>query len=212
MESKATKMTSAVKKTSDVRSAGFTLLEMVVVLSISMLVVGGALSKLYFSRDEAKLTDAYQSIEVMAKRARTISTLQQIPYALEFKDKTVSLMPYAEATFGDYDRQDLLEGREVFSSFEDELDYGDQGADDGSSVQKPVRDSWVAEAEMMIFIKRWATSDWVPMTTRDRHVWRFDPSGICEPVAVRVEIDGSWVEVAFHPLTAAVSEMEFELR
>ena len=205
------KMTSAVRSTSEVRLAGFTLLEMVVVLSISMLIVGGALSTLYFSRDEAKLTDAYQSIEVMAKRARTISTLQQRPYALEFRDKTVSLMPYAEAAMDPSDRQELLESREDYSAYED--DFSDGGVDDHPSEQLPVRDSWSADPEMMLYIKRWATTDWVPIKVRDRHVWRFDPSGICEPVSLRVEVDeGSWVEVVFHPLTAAISDTEFEIQ
>jgi prepilin-type N-terminal cleavage/methylation domain-containing protein len=203
-------MISAVRRTSEVRRAGFTLLEMVVVLSISMLIIGGALSKLYFSRDEAKLTDAYQSIEVLAKRARTISTLQQRPYALEFRDKTVSLMPFAEAAMEPEDRGDLLE---VLGEDEGYIgEYTDEEQIDRPSQQASVRDTWVAKPEMMVFIKRWATAEWVPLTQRDRHVWRFDPSGICEPIGLRFETDGSWVEVVFHPLTAAIAGMDSEIR
>ena len=136
-------MISAVRRTSEGRRAGFTLLEMVVVLSISMLIIGGALSKLYFSRDEAKLTDAYQSIEVLAKRARTISTLQQRPYALEFRDKTVSLMPFAEAAMEPEDRGDLLE---VLGEDEGYIgEYTDEEQIDRPSQQASVRDTWVAK-------------------------------------------------------------------
>lgn len=184
-------MISAVRRTSEVQQAGFTLLEMVVVLSISMLIIGGALSKLYFSRDEAKLTDAYQSVEVLAKRARTISTLQQRPYALELRDKTVSLMPFAEAALESGDREDLLEVLSEDEGYSDDLDYTDEEQIERPSEQSSVRDSWVAEPEMMVYIKRWATAEWVPLTQRERHVWRFDPSGICEPVGLRFEIDGS---------------------
>lgn len=185
---------------------------MVVVLSISMLVIGGALSTLYFNRDESRLTDAYQSIEVMAKRARTISTLQQRPYALEFRDKTVSLMPYAEAAMESGDRQALLDSVDDFRGYEEERGYLEEDAIDQPSDQAPVRDSWTAEPEMMLSIKRWATSDWVPITQRSRHVWRFDPNGICEPVGLRVEVDESWIQVVFHPLTAAVAGMESEMK
>ena len=167
---------------------------------------------MYFNRDEARLTDAYQSIEVMAKRARTIATLQQRPYALEFRDKTVSLMPFAEATMDAGDRDDLVQAREDDAGYDDEVGYLDESPIEQSSEQAPVRDSWTAEPEMTIFINRWATSDWVPLTPRDRHVWRFDPNGICEPVGIRVEVDGSWVQVVFHPLTAAISSTESEIR
>ena len=182
---------------------------MVIVLSISILVVGGALSQLYFSRDEAKLNDAYQSIEVMAKRARTIATLQQRPYALEFTDKTVSLMPFAEATLDVRDREDLLEeieDREDFAGFDD----GE--STEASAVQSAVRDSWNAEPEMSVFIKRWATTEWIEVKKRDRHIWRFDPNGTCEPIAVRVEVNESWVQVAFHPLTGAIRDIESDIK
>lgn len=205
-------MISAVRKTSEVRQAGFTLLEMVVVLSISMLIVGGALSKLYFSRDEAKLTDAYQSVEVLAKRARTISTLQQRPYALEFRNKTVSLMPFAEAAMEPGDREGLLEVLSENEGYSNDETYTDEEQIDRPSDQSSVRDTWVAEPEMLLFIKRWATAEWVPLTQRDRHVWRFDPNGICEPIGLRYETDGSWVEVVFHPLTASISGLDSEIR
>lgn len=199
-------MISAVRKTSDVRDRGFTLLEMVVVLSLTMLVIGGALSALYFNRDEAKLTDATQSIEVLAKRARTVATLQQRPYALEFFDHTVSLMPFAEAVMEVGDREMMIESMDDGAMFEDGESVG--------AAPRPsiVRDAWVAEPEMSMQIKRWATNEWVPLNQHERHVWRFDPDGICEPVAVRVEVDGSWSEIVFHPLTAAIADSQSEIR
>lgn len=200
-------MTSAARKTNDGGRNGFTLLEIVVVLSIAVLIVGGGLSAVYFNRDEAKLTDAYQSIEVLAKRARTIATLQQRPYALEFRDKKVSLMPLAEAAMDVMDRQDVIDSQDA--GYSD--DFGD-GGEFATSAQPVVRDSWQAEPEMLLFIRRWASAEWQPLTARDTHVWRFDPNGICEPVGVRIEVDGSWTEVVFHPLTAAIASTESEIR
>jgi hypothetical protein len=172
---------------------------MVIVLSLTMLVIGGALSAIYFNRDEAKLTDATQSIEILAKRARTVATLQQRPYALEFKGRTVSLMPLAEASMDEFDRDAMLEAREDRQGFLDE--------EEREESTPSVRDSWVAEDEMAVYIRRWATTDWIPLNPRDRHVWRFDPNGACEPVGVRIEVEGgSWVEIIFHPLTAAIAQ------
>ncbi len=205
-------MISAARRTSKARRGGFTLLEIVVVLSIAVMIVGGGLAAMYFNRDEARLTAAYQDIEVLAKRARTIATLQQRPYALEFSDKTVSLMPYAEAVLDPGDRDDVLASIEERRDYSESFNFENESEIDQPSDQPPVRDSWTADPEMMISLKRWATADWIPITTRDRHVWRFDPSGICEPVGLRVEVDGSWVEVVFHPLTASVAGIESEIR
>lgn len=205
-------MISAVRKTSKTGSAGFTLLEIVVVLSIAVMIVGGGLSAMYFNRDEARLTEAYQNVEVMAKRARTISTLQQRPYALEFRDKTVNLMPYAEAAMEPGDREEVLDSLEENQVYQEQAGFWDEDVVDQSSNQPPVRDAWSVEPEMMLSIRRWANADWEPLTPRDRHVWRFDPNGICEPIGLRFEVDGSWVEVSFHPLTAAINGIESEMR
>jgi prepilin-type N-terminal cleavage/methylation domain-containing protein len=73
--------------------AGFTLLEIVVVLVLVAIVIGGAFGLMIASNDERALNRDSAEIEVLAKRARAISSLQQRPYALEFYEQTVTLMP-----------------------------------------------------------------------------------------------------------------------
>src|SRR6218665_463244 len=77
-------------------AAGFTLLEIVVVLVLIAVVIGGAFGLMIASNDERALSRDSVEIEVLAKRARAISSLQQRPYALEFYEQTVTLMPLAE--------------------------------------------------------------------------------------------------------------------
>jgi len=98
-------MTSAARKTNDAAvRPGFSLLEMVVVLAVVAMVVAGAAGAMYFNRDEGRLTRAMGEIEVMAKRARSVASLQQRPYALEFSAEGVAMMPYAEALLPPDDR------------------------------------------------------------------------------------------------------------
>jgi type II secretion system protein H len=40
----------------------------------------------------------------------------------------------------------------------------------------------------------------------DGQVWMFQPTGLCEPVAVRFGEKDAWIEVSFDPLTANIGE------
>jgi hypothetical protein len=53
-------------------------------------------------------------------------------------------------------------------------------------------------------VRRWASDTWIPIDSKSRQVWRFDPEGFCEPVGVRLETEKSWMEMEFHPLTGGI--------
>lgn len=185
-------MTSAAKRTSDRRrDGGFTILELVIVLAIAMLIIGSGMGLMYVNRDEARLNEASRSIEVLAKRARTIATLEQKPYALEFRDREVTLMPYAQALLDPGDRESLLEST--------------------GEAPRGGQTNWTGDEEMSLQVMRWGGSDWIPVTKLDRQIWRFDPGGICEPIGVRINMEESWIAVQFHPLTASIAYTEMEV-
>jgi type II secretion system protein H len=58
-------------------------------------------------------------------------------------------------------------------------------------------------------ITRWAERQ---PSKEPEDAWVFEPSGVCEPLRVRFDRADSWIELAFHPLTAAVSEERYEFR
>ncbi len=43
-------------------------------------------------------------------------------------------------------------------------------------------------------------------------IWRFDSDGLCEPISVQYVMDNSYLRNTFHPLTAAISDTEFEAK
>lgn len=185
-------MTSAARKKGDPRLRGFTLLELVVVLALAMMIIGGAAGMMYFNRDEARLNNAMGEVEILAKRARSLATLQQRPYALEFTAERITMLPYAEALMTPSDREYL---------------------EPGSGGQQSINANFEVEADLRLLVRRWATGDWDVIERQDRQVWRFDPEGICEPLGVRFEMEnGNWIAVLFHPLTAAVTETESEIK
>ncbi|MDB6077740.1 MAG: hypothetical protein JWO82_1487 [Akkermansiaceae bacterium] len=171
------------------QARGFSLLEIVMVLVIGALMIGGAMAYMVFSGDERHLRNASGDIEILAKRARTIAMLQQTTYALVLDGQGVHMMPLAEAIqpvqtkIGKKDDKTIVAQNLRFT---------------------PIHADWTPDENDHLFVKRWASDSWQPADDRTSHVWRFEPDGICEPVSLRLQSGKSYIETEYHPLTAAV--------
>lgn len=193
-------MTISAARTSKWRQPGFTLIELVMVLGITAMVLGGAVTVMVFSTDERDLRNASGEIQVLAKRARTISVLHQTPYAIEFRPGKVRLLPFSEA--GADERKTAL-GRSIGGERVERAEPGGR---------TPVREEISIGSDITMFIRRWNSDALLPMSERVTHVWRFDPDGLCEPVSIRLVLGDSWAEDTFHPLTAGVQDSQLEVR
>lgn len=196
MADRTPKMISAAR-TSD-RHGGFTLIEIVLAMLISGILIGGAIGFMVYSSDERVLRDVSGEVEVLAKRARTTSILQQTPYALEFRAGVVRLLPLAEA--GADERLTAL-GNSI----------GGEAAQSENS-KAPVRAEYAFPAGMNVVIRRWNSEAWLTTEKNSLHIWRFDPDGLCEPITLRYEINESRAQDTFHPLTATLAESLLEAR
>jgi prepilin-type N-terminal cleavage/methylation domain-containing protein len=181
-------MISAARTTKPQR--GFTLIEIVMVLAIAAIVVGGAVGLMIHSSDERILRNTSGEIELLAKRARTIAILNQTPYALEFREGVIRLLPLVQA--GLSDKQNRSNEPEVVNS------------DENRQLS--------LEGGMAVLIRRWNSDKWLPTVKQTVHVWRFDPDGLCEPISVRLALDKSWSEDVYHPLTATIRDSQLEAR
>jgi type II secretion system protein H len=191
---KAPKMTLTARNCSP--RSGFTLLEIVIVLVIASLVMAGAVGLMTYSSDEQALRKATGEIEMLAKRARTTAILQQTPYALEFRQGVVRMMPLAQS--GRSEKKPLGGRRRA----------AEPVVDEGGGNR------WELSLDngMQMMIQRWNSEAWLPTAKDAIHVWRFDPNGLCEPISIRLNIDKSWMSAAFHPLTARLRDSQFETR
>ena len=157
--------------------------------------MGGALGLMIYSSDERVLRNASGEIEMMAKRARTTAILQQTPYALEFREGVVRLIPLAQA------------GRDE--------DFTAGGHRIGGTPEEPrggERSEFTLDGGMALFVRRWNSEAWLPSAKKAIHVWRFDPNGLCEPLSIRLELGKSWSEDIYHPLTATIKDSQLEAR
>lgn len=191
-------MTRAARTKNKSSAAGFSLLEIIVVLVLIAVVAGGAIGMMVMSDDERALKRCSVEVEALAKRARTVASLQQKPYALEFYENRVSMMPLAEALMDPQVREaaDFLEPEE---------------SEQPQQLQRQfttVRAGWELDDDMEIFVRRWASDTWLPADSKNREVWRFDPEGFCEPIGIRITRGDSWLEAVFNPLTGSIRSTE----
>jgi len=180
-------MISAVRTTKPQR--GFTLIELILVLAIAAIVMGGAVGLMISSSDERALRNVSGEIELLAKRARTIAILNQTPQALEFREGVVRLLPFAQTGV------DLKKG---------ELEMQTASTDTSRQVN--------LDSGVEISIRRWNSEEWFKTEKKAVHVWRFDPDGLCEPLSIRITLDKSWAEDTYHPLTATIRDSQLEAR
>ena len=176
-------------------SSGFSLLEIVMVLTIACMVMGGAVGLMIYSSDEHALRKSSGEIELLAKRARTTAILKQTPYALEFRQGIVKLLPLAEAG---QDEKKTAGGHRI-------------GGEPVTPVGGEHR-QYVLPDGMEVAVRRWNAAEWLATGTNSVHVWRFDPTGLCEPIGVRLTAKRSWREDTYHPLTATIRDSQFETR
>jgi prepilin-type N-terminal cleavage/methylation domain-containing protein len=178
-------------------SRGFTLLEIVIVLLVFALILGGAITTIVLTSSERALTNASGEIELLAKKARTASILHQKPYAIEFRENSVHLLPFAEA-----------------SEIEQTTAMGNKigGTAVGGSTGKTLREEITLDAEITLSVRRWNTENFVAPTKSFVPVWRFDPNGLSEPITVRMTIGESYAQDTYHPLTASIADSELEAK
>lgn len=178
-------------------SRGFTLLEIVIVLAVSALIIGGAITTVILSSSERKLKNASSEIELLAKKARTAAILHQTPYAIQFRPGTVDILPFAETA--EINRTTAL-GNEI----------GGTAVDDPS--RRTLHDSIEIDPEILLTVRHWNTNEYKAPSENQIPIWRFDPDGLSEPLTIRLTIGESYAQDTYHPLTATVADSELEAK
>ena len=175
--------------------AGFTLLEIVFVLSMIAILVTWLTVSLSTVESEQKLREAASRIELLAKRGLSIAVMQQRPYQLTITASSVSIAP----------RYAL--GPDEAGYIENEQD----GAGGESESFDDITASEAIDADVSYEIKRWQSDDWVALEGDKRIVITLNPIGLIEPFMIRCSMGESWIMHELHPLTAGVRDEEMSI-
>jgi type II secretory pathway pseudopilin PulG len=146
------------------RTGGYTLLEIALVVTIIVLLVGAVVPLSSGFVREQRLRESVRGLLVLAKTART---------------EAMTTGRAAEVVFGKGGFS-LLRAGEEEPSESVQLPGGTRYQLLPFGADKPLRP--------------------------DGQRWIFQPTGLCEPLTVRIMEDEAWIEVRFDPLTAGIEE------
>ncbi len=173
----------------------FTLLEIVIVLAITALIIGGAITTVVLSSAERQLRTTSTDIELLAKKARTAAILHQTPYAIQFHPGQVSILPLAESS--ELERSTAL-GNEI-------------GGTESDTASRPVlRETLEIDPDIALTIRHWNTEKFETPSETYFPTWRFDPEGLSEPLTIRLTLGNNYAQDTYHPLTATISDSELQ--
>ena len=175
--------------------AGFTLLEIVFVLSMIAILVTWLTVSLSTVESEQKLREAAGRIELLAKRGLSIAVMQQRPYQLTITASSVSIAP----------RFALGPDESVYIENEQDGAGGESGSFDDITASEAI------DADVSYEIKRWQSDDWVALEGDKRIVITLNPIGLIEPFMIRCSMGESWIMHELHPLTAGVRDEEMSI-
>lgn len=181
------------------RRAGMTLLEVVIAMSLIVILLGLGVIKFAGGSDERELREAVARIEAMSSRGHAMSILHQKPFWLRIEGGQV-----------------ILAGADVLAEpkplddgiYEPDLAWNEE--EDG--VSEVIYDTF--STDVLVGLRRWGAKDdaWTYPGEKTQVTWSYQSSGLCEPVAFRLELGESWVVMHMHPLTARIEEEEMEIR
>lgn len=199
----------------DAATAGFTLVEIVIALAVVAILTGMAVPAIDSVQRERVAREPVNALYLMAREVRLRAMAEKRPYQIVFDSKGFR----ASRFFQPYG------GAEEFETLQIELEQLEQldamaEASQARGISLEVSESdlrreaveeglrYFSEYEIDLSLncslRIWNETQWINLSGGEFRRWIFQPSGMCEPMSVRMENDGAFFEVVFHPLTADI--------
>ncbi len=165
------------------------------VLIIIGLIAAGSIATVVLTSSERTLRNQSSEIEMLAKKARTAAILHQKPYAIVFHTNSIELLPLTQTN--DYELTTAM-GNEIGGSSSD------------GEARTDLHQTLKVDSSITLTIRHWNTASFIAPTENKFPIWRFDPDGLCEPITVRLNMNNSYAQDTYHPLTASIADSELE--
>ena len=208
--------------------AGFTLVELVVVLTIVVVLAGLAIPTFLGLRDEGMARAPLSALEDLVAKVRERAEVDGRAYEIVFDREGFFAMPRAGVAEG---REALRERFRVLGDPPDRGDIerqmvaraevsgvGDAAVDQATAVagelelgrerevaagyEVPFLESYVTGEAIGVEVLFWGDPDWTAVENEAVRRWVFQPGGLVHPVRVRFSAERAFFEAGFDALTA----------
>ncbi|MCB1229174.1 MAG: prepilin-type N-terminal cleavage/methylation domain-containing protein [Verrucomicrobiae bacterium] len=201
------------------RSRAFTLVEIVIALTIIGILAGVTIPTVNTIEKERAARAPVSELARMVRTVRARAMAEQVPYQIAFDERGFHAArffnPYGESE--EFDQ--LVRDIEVIEQQQEIIDASrERGIDLNEGREPTAADRALATAReglkyhesyelpdgVRYSLLFWGETDWIDMQSGLFRRWVFQPTGMCQPLKIRVESDNAFFEVDFHPLTGDV--------
>ncbi len=202
-------------------SPAFTLIELVVVLTILAVMVAAAVPSFRGLQDEQVAREPVAALARLAKQARLHAITEKRPYQIVFTEKGFSatryLSPYLQAAeLDNFLQQTQLDSQNALDQEEVPAPVASESNPEQPSLPAAAFKEWTESYNVpegtTYTVQFWHETEATAIAGDLVKLWVFQPSGICPPVTVRIEHENASFETAFNALTADLVSEKSELK
>lgn len=205
-------------------AAAFTLVEMVIALTIVVLLAAASVPTFRGFRDERLAREPVSALVRLAKEARLRAMQEKRPYQVAMHARGFTASRYFNPYLQRSELDEFLQAAETAvekQEFEKtDIDNGGKATHTTELPLAPARpkfdehwsESYTAPEDMKLALQYWHETEPKYIEGDTVKLWVFQPSGVCQPLKVRVERNSATFDVEFGALTADIVREVVDLR
>ncbi len=199
---------------------GFTLVEIVIALTILSIIVAGVMPTIQGFKDQQAAREPVRELVRLAKEARLRAMREKRPYQVAFHGGGFTASryfnPYLQLTeLNSYLQQSETGVFRLNPNSDDSEEDLDLGTSPTATTAMPVApagpkldDNWMEKydlpPDMHYSLRFWHDVEDTPISGEVVKLWVFQPTGICKPLKIRLERENTFLDVEFGALTADI--------
>ncbi len=194
-----------------------TLVELVIAISVLVILTGISIPAIDSAQREKIAREPIDALYQMAREVRVRAMQERRPYQIVFDGEGFRaarmFQPYGGSQEFDEKRLQLeqLEQRDamveasrargISLSPQEETDFRREEVEAGLRYFQEYK----LDSELTCDLRFWDETQWINLNGGEFRRWIFQPSGMCEPLRVRIQAERAYFEIEFHPLTADIT-------
>jgi len=206
------------------RCAAFTLVEIVIALTVVTIIVAGSIPTFRGLRDEQIAREPVQSLARLAKEARLRAMKEKRPYQIAFYSTGFTASrhfnPYLQMQeLSEFMQETTLASQADQDGDEEEVQEGLKEPSTELPLAPPPKkadnqwsEAYTLPQDTHYSIQFWHEQEPVFIEGEQVKLWVFQPSGICQPLTMLLDRPSASFEVQFGALTADIVKEKSDLK
>ena len=197
------------------QASGFTLVELVIAITVLAILGGLASPAIDSVQRERQAREPINNLYLLAREVRLRSMSERRPYQIVFDREGFKASRFFHPYGGSEEFEKLRIELDQLAERQEMIDASRARGIDLSTEEKDLQQAEIEDGlqyfreyqwpnDVECSLRFWDEMQWAGLSGGEFHRWIFQPSGMCEPLKVRMEADGAYFEVEFHPLTADI--------